>query len=123
AGSAPGAGCKQTGTAVVRLNFDGSLDTTFNGTGKKAFEIIPGAVGSDVANAVAVDANGGIVLAGTSEFNPGDTLVAVVRLNTNGSIDSNFGLQGHNFIGFHTSGKHLDGANPLAIHGQGRVRP
>src|SRR5262245_1802306 len=117
----PFAGQKQLQFAVARLNPNGFLDGNFGTGGKKTFEILPGAVGSDVANAVAIDAAGGVLLAGSSEFNPGDTTFAVVRLLDGGSIDTTFGIDGHNFISFSSSGKHLDSANAMAIDAQGRI--
>ncbi|MBK8466240.1 MAG: hypothetical protein IPL32_10455 [Chloracidobacterium sp.] len=68
--------------AVVRYNADGSLDTTFDGDGKVTTDF-PG--GSDGAYSVAVQTDGKIVAAG---FSSGD--FAVVRYNTNGSLDTTF---------------------------------
>lgn len=67
--------------AVARFNTDGSLDTSFNSTGTQ--EIVIGT--SAVANALALQLDGKIVLAGTS-----DTQCALARLNSNGSIDTSF---------------------------------
>ncbi|GAB3469330.1 hypothetical protein GCM10027321_38560 [Massilia terrae] len=76
--------------AVVRLNADGSLDNTFNGSGK--FTLSLGS-GNAVANAVAVQADGKLVLAG---YAPNGSLneVAVVRLNADGTLDTTFGSGG-----------------------------
>src|SRR5262249_3642757 len=64
----------------------------------------------------------GIILAGTSDFNPGESSITVARLNgIDGSIDNSFGAQGHNIINFHSTGKFKDAANAVAIDGQGRI--
>jgi uncharacterized delta-60 repeat protein len=71
--------------ALVRYNTDGSLDTTFNGTGK----VTTAVVSFDVANALAIQADGKLVAAGHSHT--GTALdVALVRYNTDGSLDTTF---------------------------------
>jgi uncharacterized delta-60 repeat protein len=71
--------------AVVRFNADGTLDATFGGDG---IVTIPVGTSSDVAKAVAIDDDGKIVLAGTAFI--GGNQIAVVRLNTDGSLDTTF---------------------------------
>jgi len=72
------------GFGVVRLNPNGSLDTTFNGTG-----IVITPVNTDgVAWAVAIQPDGKIVAAGQSGGSGYD--FALVRYNTNGSPDTSF---------------------------------
>src|SRR6478735_6469687 len=50
--------------AVLRYNTDGSLDTTFDRDGKATFSILAGF--NDIANAVAIQPDGKIVLAGST---------------------------------------------------------
>ena len=71
---------------LVRYNSDGSLDTSFGGTGKV---IIPVGNSGDYANSVAIQSDGKIVAAGES-FTNTDTEFAVVRVNSNGSLDTTF---------------------------------
>lgn len=74
--------------AVVRYNPDGSLDGSFgSGTGK-----VTTAIGSadDVANGLAIQPDGRIILAGFSHAGKDD--FAVVRYNPNGSLDTTFGI-------------------------------
>jgi uncharacterized delta-60 repeat protein len=75
---------------VVRINQDGSPDTSFDGDGivQTAFDIF-----NDGALAVAVQPNGKIVAGGISE-NGSDFDFAIVRYNSNGSVDTTFGNQG-----------------------------
>ena len=78
-----------TDFAVVRYNANGSLDTSFNGTGK-----VTTPIGSDKAYAysVAVQADGKIVVAGNSYSSNSD--LTLVRYNANGSLDTSFGGTG-----------------------------
>lgn len=78
-----------TTIAVVRYNANGSLDTTFGGTGKVTTDF-PG--NSEYANSIAVQVDGKIVVAGAS--NSGNTAIALVRYNTDGSLDTSFGGTG-----------------------------
>ena len=80
----------QPNFAVARYNTDGSLDTTFNSSGS-----MPGTVttpiGADQANAyaLAIQPNGQLVVGGIS-----NNSMALVRYNTDGSLDSAFGTGG-----------------------------
>ncbi len=75
---------------VVRYNADGSLDTTFDGTGK-----VTTAIGSDSdsGHSIVIQSDGKIVVAGNSE-NSQSGYFALVRYNTNGSLDTSFGGNG-----------------------------
>jgi uncharacterized delta-60 repeat protein len=71
--------------AVVRCNSNGILDTTFNGTGGVTTPIDT----QDRANAVALQTDGKIVVAGAI-INTSGPSIAVVRYNTNGALDNTF---------------------------------
>lgn len=80
--------------AVVRLTTDGSLDTTFgkanDGTPDGVVSLSLGS-GDDIARALAIQADGKIVISGTT-YSAGSTSNAVVvRLNADGSLDASFG--------------------------------
>ena len=81
------------GMFVERLNADGARDTGF-GSGGVA---VAGPLGgSAVANAVAVQPDGKIVVAGSvvpSDPSRG-TVIALARFNANGSLDTSFGSGG-----------------------------
>src|SRR5688572_17010421 len=78
--------------AVARYNTNGSLDTTFNGTGRKAFNIL----GFDsLAFAVIVRPDGKIVVLGATNGDFG-----LVRLNSNGSFDTTFSGDGKILVDF-----------------------
>lgn len=72
---------------VLRYNTNGSLDTTFGTSG----EVLTNIVANDEANAVAIQTDGKIVVVGTA--NNGN-LIAIVRYNANGSLDTSFGTSG-----------------------------
>jgi uncharacterized delta-60 repeat protein len=105
--------------ALARLNADGSLDTTFDSGGKTTISPSPG---YDYASGVALDSSGHIVVAGTAESYFPDTgfgfRFAVVRLNGDGSPDSNFGSGGKTTI---SNGIGDSSARGVAIDASGRV--
>ena len=77
---------------VVRYNTDGSLDATFGSGG-----IVATAIGSrSCAYAVVLQPNGKIVVAGSSEGESGQVgeLLALARYNSDGSLDTTFGVGG-----------------------------
>ena len=79
---------------VVRYNPNGSLDTTFNGTGKV---ITPIDNAYSFARSVAIQADGKIVVAGNSGNSSDPDLnhpFTLVRYNTNGSLDTSFAHDG-----------------------------
>jgi uncharacterized delta-60 repeat protein len=71
----------------------GDLDTTFDGNGKKAVNF----GGTDTANAVLVQPNGRIVVAGGGAAAKS---FCVVRLRSNGAFDTTFGSGGTKAIDF-----------------------
>ena len=100
--------------AVVRYNTDGSLDTSF-GTGGK----VTTAVGSsnDTGRSVVMQSDGKIIVVGSSE-NLTDTDFAVVRYNTNGSLDTTFSGDGKVTTAI---GSGNDGANSVVLQSDGKI--
>ncbi len=77
--------------ALTRYNADGSLDTSFGGTGKVVTNIANGT--SDMANSVTVQADGKIVVAGyTYDIDSGNFVLT--RYLSDGSLDTSFGSAG-----------------------------
>jgi uncharacterized delta-60 repeat protein len=76
---------------VVRYNTDGSLDTTFGNGGKLQ---TPVGIDNDVAASVLVQPDGKIVVAGSAVSGIFSTDFALVRYNTDGSLDTTFGIGG-----------------------------
>ncbi|MBL0424933.1 delta-60 repeat domain-containing protein [Ramlibacter alkalitolerans] len=78
---------------LARYNTNGSLDTSFGGSGKVTKDI---GGGQDYAYAVVVQPDGKIVAAGSAEVNAANanTRFTLVRYNPDGSLDSGFGTAG-----------------------------
>lgn len=75
---------------TVRLNPNGSFDNTFNGTGKV---ITSFGTGNCYAHSVALQADGKIVVGGQN-YNGTYNDFALVRYNSNGTLDNTFGVAG-----------------------------
>ena len=96
---------------LMRFNSDGSFDTSFDTDGKVSTDL----GGWETGNSVAVQSDGKILLAGTS-----DTDFALVRYNTDGSLDTSFGKGNHvptgvvSITGNAVKGQTLTASNTLA---------
>jgi len=78
--------------ALVRYNLDGTLDTSFGGTGKVL--TLVGMSGSN-ATAMALQGDGKIVVVGYAVNNSGsDRDFALIRYNADGSLDTRFNGSG-----------------------------
>jgi uncharacterized delta-60 repeat protein len=88
-----GSSVTATGTwvSLMRLQRDGSLDTAFGSNGKVITHV--GTSGNDAANAIALQDDGKIVVAGSSQGATGLDF-AVLRYNADGSLDGSFGTDG-----------------------------
>jgi uncharacterized delta-60 repeat protein/uncharacterized repeat protein (TIGR01451 family) len=99
---------------VVRYNDEGDLDSTFGigGVVKTDF----GA--SDGANAIGIQTDGKIVVAGTIDYlYSTDSDMGVVRYNTDGNLDSTFGISGMVTTDFGGS----DTGRAVAIQSDGKI--
>lgn len=72
--------------AIARYTSTGALDTTFDTDGKATFTM---GAGSDTANAMRLQSTGKIILGGDAAGDFG-----LLRLNSNGSLDTSFGSNG-----------------------------
>ena len=88
-----------TGSLEDRRLMDGALDTSFDFDGKTtvAFNLDRHSLGG---RAMAIQADGKIVVVGDASSSSGDTEVAVIRLNPDGSLDTSFDHDGKQTIGF-----------------------
>jgi uncharacterized delta-60 repeat protein len=108
--------------AVVRLNRDGSYDSTFGSSGRQYldFSDLLGSTSAH-ATAVAVDGNGDIVVAGTASAGDGSNFV-VARLTSDGTYDSSFGQGGRQYFTFSDlTGGTVDTATSLVLDAQGDI--
>jgi uncharacterized delta-60 repeat protein len=100
--------------AAARYNPDGSLDSTFDGDGRVATDVGPG---DAVGYSVAIQADGKVVVAGTST-NGLDQDFALVRYNPDGSLDTSLSGDGKVVTDFGTP---ADAGRSVAILGDGRI--
>ena len=90
-GTTPG---QSNNLAVLRYNANGALDTMFGSAGLVEIDMF-GKI--DSASEVLIQPDGHILVAGSAQYGPGqggpyDFLL--VRLNTDGSLDTTFGIEG-----------------------------
>jgi uncharacterized delta-60 repeat protein len=99
-----------TDFAVARYDPDGTLDPTFSGDGKQTTDL----AGIDIANGLAIQANGKIVIGGSAD---GD--LAAARYMPNGAPDASFSGDGVTRAGF------IDpnglGGQAVALQPNGRI--
>jgi uncharacterized delta-60 repeat protein len=110
--------------AVVRLNADGSLDTSLAGSGEAfvpRFSTGPNFYEEDSVSGVAIDTSGHIVLAGSASGYGGGARFAVARLNADGSLDSSFGSGGQTTVGYSTSSYEYDFAAGVVLDTSGHI--
>jgi uncharacterized delta-60 repeat protein len=104
---------------VASFSQAGTLDKSFNGSGKKVIGFLySGGIGDDLCYAVAIQSDGKIVLAGKSNATQnGDFNFLVTRLNADGSLDKSFNGKGYTFINFSND----DEASGVAIQSDGKI--
>jgi uncharacterized delta-60 repeat protein len=106
-----------TGTDFVLARYlrDGALDPSFGTAGKVSTDIDGG---SDQAFAVALQADGKIVVAGSNDVSPKGKSFAVVRYNADGSLDGTFGTGGKVVTSF---GSQSDTAYAVVVQPDGKI--
>lgn len=94
---------------VIKLNSNGTLDTTFNGTG---YSVLGFGSIYDRCYALGVQDDGKILVGGSS--GPSAVLFAMARLNTDGSVDTSFGTNGRIFTSMSPNESGINTIAPLA---------
>lgn len=119
--------CTNTaGTAnfyVVRYNSNGSIDTTFATNGFLNFDM-SGGLYYDEAQTVKIQPDGKILVGGIVGSISNRYYLGVLRLNTNGSIDTTFGTQGKSIFamtGLTTSSSNNYALNDIALQTDGKI--
>ncbi|MBZ9752227.1 hypothetical protein K7W42_15335 [Deinococcus sp. HMF7604] len=111
-------GSSDTEVAVVRLTTSGALDTSFGTGGKVVFPV--GAAGNlDIANAVRVQLDGKIVVAGYTYDPASNDDIFVARLTGAGVLDTTF--DGDGKVITRASTTVSDRANSVAIQSDGKI--
>ncbi|HVO74281.1 MAG TPA: T9SS type A sorting domain-containing protein [Ignavibacteriaceae bacterium] len=100
---------------AVRYNSNGTLDNTFGTNGIAVTQ--PGSA-DDLAQSVAVQSDGKIVVAGYSSNNGGFDNFTLIRYKQNGFPDDGFGINGIVITPIGTSGSE---ANSVAIQNDGKI--
>jgi uncharacterized delta-60 repeat protein len=103
--------------ALARYNPDGSLDSTF-GTGGTVTTDFAG--GPDGALALAVQADGKLVIAGAANQELGDIDFGLARYNPDGTLDPTFGAGGRVSTDF-GSGTRGDRVSSLVVQADGKL--
>ena len=78
---------------AVRYNQDGTLDSSF-GAGGKLVTTVETTYEFAVVNAIALQPDGKIILAGTCTINGTDSFFCARRYQSNGAVDTGFGIAG-----------------------------
>ncbi len=93
-----------TNLAVVELNSDRSIDTSFGTNGNATIPLVSGTstYTIDDADDIAVQSNGQIVVLATASLTGSPDDFVVARLDANGALDSSFGSSGLEFFNFAT---------------------
>ena len=104
--------------ALARYDSTGNLDTTFAGTGIVTTEIGTEIGSSDSATALALQADGRILVAGVTYSGASSNDFALVRYMSNGSLDSSFGVGGKLKTDF---SRESDLAYALAVQPNGKI--
>lgn len=93
--------------AIMRLNANGTLDTTFGAGGVRVIDVDRNDFG---LKSLYVRPNGRILAAGTSQLFTTERYIALMQLNANGDIDTTFGdvpKKGFNLAGFNDNAEQL----------------
>lgn len=101
--------------AVIRLNADGSLDSSFGTNGKQTIDF--GTTGEEACAAMAVGADGKIILAGYITQGVTGYDFAIARLNSDGTLDSSFDGDGKQTVDFGFD----EGGLSMAIQADGKI--
>jgi uncharacterized delta-60 repeat protein len=107
--------------AVARYNSDGSLDNSFSGDGRVLTNIFGRTASADWVRGVALQTDGKVVVVGYTNQSGSDSYgLAVVRYNSDGSLDSTFSGDGV-VTKYVTSGTRNLFGNAVAIQPDGKI--
>ena len=116
-------GCPHSQSWIVRYNPNGSNDTTFGGGDGKVeypYVYVNGCPVDSFHYALAIQNDGKILAAGTSKNSFGDFDFAAMRLNTDGSLDTSFNLDGKGIFPISTTVL-PERAYAVAVQSDGRI--
>ena len=111
-------GARGTDMAVMRLKPDLTIDGTFSGDGLATFDYIGT---NDYAKAVAIDQRDNIVIVGSTFQSAADSDFLIVRMRSDGTMDSTFNSGGFRRIPFDLGSPFQDQATAVAIGNDGKI--
>ena len=100
---------------IARLNSDGTVDGTFGNSG--TLELGSGTTDDEIKD-IAIDNSGKIIVVGKTVVGGTNTNVAIVRLTSNGQVDTTFGTNG--VVTYDNMGKN-DWAEAVKIDSSGKI--
>ncbi len=106
--------------AVARLGTNGELDSAFSGDGKATEDFDQGGAEQDVAYGVALESDGGIVVAGQVDGPSGNRDFGAARFDSDGALDETFGSSGTMTVDFNL-GDADDDLSGLAVPPTGGI--
>ncbi len=119
-----GGGATSGGGAVVRLTADGNLDPTFFETGIRVFTTLPadGRLNYSVQHLEggALQDDGKIIVVGASNLSGSGIDFFVIRMNTDGSLDTTFDFDGYRSIS-PTTANSTDRAYDVRVQQNGKI--
>ena len=106
---------------IWRFNANGVLDTTFNNSGFVEHNSAAGGNADDAGNAITIDSQGRILVAGSSVNSAGNADMVIWRFNANGTLDTTFNNSGFVVHNSAAGGNADDSGNAIAIDTQHRI--
>ncbi len=107
--------------AIWRYNANGSVDTSFNGTGFVINSDVAGGNGNDSGSSLAIDTTGNIVVAGLSRNAAGNDDLVVWRYTDSGSLDTTFNSTGFLIRNNLAGGSNFDYGTSVAMDSGGKI--
>lgn len=111
---------------VKRMNADGSADNAFAGSGEQMIAFERGGDNSDYVNAITIQSDDKILLAGTSDgdVSTSASACAVVRLTSAGALDNSFAGSGSKIFSFNVGAnpsQHADRCQSVSVQQDGKI--
>ena len=100
--------------AVLVLDRDGSVDSTFDDDG----ELFIGLNGNESARGLAVHPDGSLILAGETTAGANPSNFAIAKVGADAPTDTGFSTDGRQTLDFSTGG---DGARGVVIQSDGKI--
>ena len=112
--------------ALVRLNANGTPDSTFGGKGRASIGFDLGGSNEDKAFGVALQSGGQIVVVGSAQvsfggFGSNVSDMAIARFNPDGTPDQSFGTGGVQTVGFDLGGSFADEARDVLVQPDDKI--